>query len=72
MRIRMTDPAAARDLSEFLHSRIGAIVEQAQQDELEVSLVGSYGDTAMRERIELAVGQWSFVRQQPEPIVEPD
>ena len=72
MRIRLSDPAAARDLSEFLRSRIGAIVEQREQGELEVSLVGSYGDRAMQERIELAVGQWSFVRQQPDPLVEPD
>jgi hypothetical protein len=69
MRIHLSDEASARDLSEFLRSRIGAVVDQKVQDELEVSLVGSYSEEAMQDEIELAVKRWSFVRQKPEPLI---
>jgi hypothetical protein len=67
MRIRVSDPAAAVDLSEFLKARIGAIVEQLDglkpgaTAELEVSLLGSYGEDALREELEAALKRWSML-----------
>jgi len=66
MRIRVSDPAAAVDLSEFLRARIGAIVETGRTrpggpSELEVSLLGSYGEAALRDEVEAAVRRWSLL-----------
>ncbi len=65
MRVRVEDPGAAADLAEFLRQRIGAIVEQTSGRELEVSLLGSYGDAAMRDELETALRRWELVRQRP-------
>ena len=65
MRVRLEDPAAAADLAEFLRRRIGAVVEQTGGRELEVSLLGSFGDEAMRDELESALRRWELVRQQP-------
>jgi hypothetical protein len=76
MRIRVSDPSAALDLSEFLRSRIGAIVEQAdwkrpgKPAELEVSLLGSYGEEALRDELESAVRRWSMLEGHREAVVE--
>jgi len=67
MRIRVNDPDAAVDLSEFLKARIGAVVEQLGQlrpgtpAELEVSLLGSYGEEALREELAAALKRWSML-----------
>jgi hypothetical protein len=67
MRIRVNDPDAAVDLSEFLKARIGAIVEQLEglkpggKAELEVSLLGSYSEEALREELEAALKRWSML-----------
>ena len=67
MRIRVSDPSAALDFSEFLRSRIDAIVEHsvrkgpAPATELEVSLLGSYSEEALREELEAALKRWSML-----------
>jgi len=66
MRVHVRDEATAHELSEFLRRRVGAIVEQAsetpQRDglEIEVSLLGSYSDRALKAEIESAVRRWAF------------
>jgi hypothetical protein len=65
MRIRVGDPQAAIDLTEFLRTRVGAIVEQTCSrpggpSELEVSLLGSYGEGALRDEIVSSVRRWSM------------
>ena len=70
MRVRVGDAASAADLGEFLRTRIGAIVEQSGRGELEVSLLGSFGDDAMREELETAVRRWALVRQRPGATVK--
>jgi hypothetical protein len=69
MRIQVKDPASAGDLAEFLRRRVGAIVELSEPDELEVSLLGSYGDDALRDELTSAVRSWSLARQQPTSLV---
>jgi hypothetical protein len=72
MRVRLSDPESARDLGEFLKARIGAIVEQqgAAGNELEVSLLGSFGEAAMRSELDTAVRRWTLVRQRPGAVVD--
>jgi hypothetical protein len=76
MRIRVSDPGAAVDLSEFLKSRIGAVVEQLEQlkpgtpAELEVSLLGSFGEEALREELESALRRWSMLDGHRAAVVE--
>ena len=70
MRLRVTDAEAARDLSEFLQARVGAIVEARAPGEFEVSLLGSFGEDALRQEVEAAVRQWRLVRRQPDGVVK--
>jgi hypothetical protein len=72
MRVHLSDPSATSDLREFLRARVGAIVDQSGRDELEVSLVGSYGVGPMREQIALEIGRWRFVSRRPGCRVEFD
>jgi len=69
MRVRLDDTAATRDLDEFLRRTVGAIVDRRELQELEVSLVGSFSDSALRAQIELAVGRWRFMRRHPDELV---
>ena len=76
MRIRVSDQSAAIDLSEFLQSRIGAIVEKLERmgpgttAELEVSLLGSFSEEALREELECAVRRWSMLEAHRGAVVE--
>jgi hypothetical protein len=76
MRIRVSDASAALDLTEFLRSRVGAIVEQADWKrrgsgaELEVSLLGSYGEDALRNELEAALRRWSMLEAHRGAVVE--
>ena len=51
MRLRVSDPAMVPDLLEFIERRGGVVVELTGQ-ELDASLVGSYG-SAQRMRLDL-------------------
>jgi hypothetical protein len=69
MRVHVSDPAVASDLGAFLRERSGAVVEQRGGHELEVSLLGSFNDVALRDELDRAVRQWSLVRQTPASLV---
>jgi hypothetical protein len=64
MKVRLEDPEAALDLGEFLRTRIGAIVEQTGRGELEVSLLGSYNEAAMRDQLSVACRRWAMAARQ--------
>ena len=76
MRVRVNDPGAVLDLAEFLRARMGAIVEQGratgpgQPAELEVSLLGSYGEEAMRDEIDATLRRWAIARGRSDDLVE--
>ncbi len=66
MKVRLEDPEAALDLGEFLRTRIGAVVEQTGRGELEVSLLGSFSNDAMRDHLSAACRRWAVAARQPE------
>ena len=76
MRVRVNDPGAALDLAEFLRARIGALVQQTgatgpgQPAELEVSLLGSYSEDALRDEIDAALRRWAIARGRPSDLAE--
>jgi len=58
MRVRV-DPEQAQDLAEFLRARVDAIVDRVAEDELEVSLLGSYTQRAMRLELFRRIRAWN-------------
>lgn len=62
MRIRITDPSLIPDLVAFLRDRLDAVVEQIDERELEVNLIGSYGGDAMQMELELRIRAWEAAR----------
>lgn len=58
MRVRITDPAALDDLIDFLDSGIAATIDKVDDNELEVSLLGSYNADALRMQLYLRIRAW--------------
>ena len=63
MRLRLSNPALIPDLVEFLRSRADLIAEEVNDDEVEVSLLGSYNSDAMRLELYLRVRAWEAGRR---------
>jgi hypothetical protein len=63
VRIHADSSEEALDLFDFLDSRIDAIVERVDEAEIEISLLGSYTQTAMRQEIGLRVRSWEAGRR---------
>ena len=64
MRIRVSDPALLPELVEFLERReyMAAITEQVGDDELMVSLLGSYSADTMQMQLTLIIRAWESSR----------
>ena len=58
MRLRVSDPTFVPELLEFLQSRLDQVAERVNENEVEVSLLGSYADDAMRMELYLRVRAW--------------
>jgi hypothetical protein len=58
MRLRVSDPELVPELLEFLRSRLDAVAEQTADDAVDVSLLGSYAEDAMRMELYLRVRAW--------------
>jgi hypothetical protein len=63
MRLRVSNPALLPDLVEFLRSRLDVVAEEVSDDEVEVSLVGSYNSDALRMELYLRVRAWEAGRR---------
>jgi hypothetical protein len=63
MRLRVSNPALLPDLLEFLLSRVDVVAEEVSDDEVEVSLVGSYNSDALRMELYLRVRAWEAGRR---------
>jgi len=70
MRLRVSNPALAPDLLEFLRSRVDVVAEEVSDDEVDASLVGSYNSDAMRIELYLRVRAWEAGRRSPGVEVE--
>jgi len=62
MRLRLSDPGLVPELLEFLQTRLSVVAEQVAPDEIEVSLLGSYGADGMRIVLDLLVRAWEAGR----------
>jgi hypothetical protein len=58
MRIRLSSADLLDDLLESLRAEPSAVVEQVSDDEVEVSLLGSYQQDALRLQLELRLRAW--------------
>jgi hypothetical protein len=63
MRLRVSNPVLIEDLVEFLRSRVDVVAEQVSDDEVEVSLLGSYNSDAIRMELYLRVRAWETGRR---------
>jgi hypothetical protein len=58
MRIRLNDPSLKPELVEFLQTRTDAVVTEVGDEEVEVTLLGSYALDAMRMELYLRIRAW--------------
>lgn len=58
MRIRISSADLLDELLEFLRAEPGAVVEQVSETEVEVSLLGSYQEDALRMELYLRLRAW--------------
>jgi hypothetical protein len=70
MRVRVASPALLEELLVFLRSEPDVVLEEITDDEVEVSLLGSYGSEPMRMELYLRLRAWEAARRAGEPTVE--
>jgi hypothetical protein len=58
MRVRVNDPALLPDLLEYLGSSPDIFADAVSEDEVEISLLGSFALEAMRMEIYLRIRAW--------------
>jgi hypothetical protein len=58
VRIRLSSADLLDELMEFLRSEPSAVVDQASDDEVEISLLGSYNEDALRMELYLRLRAW--------------
>jgi hypothetical protein len=63
MRLRVSNPALIPDLLEFLRSRLDVVAEEVSDNEVDVSLLGSYNADAMKIELYLRVRAWEAGRR---------
>jgi hypothetical protein len=64
VRVRVSDPVLLPELVEFLERReyMAAVTEQVGDDELLVSLLGSFSADVMQMQLTLIIGAWESGR----------
>ena len=70
MRIRVASAAVLEELLEYLESEPDAVVQAVADDEVEVSLLGSYETGAMRMELYLRLRAWEAARRASGAVVE--
>ncbi len=63
MRIRITSAELLDELIAYLQIEPSTVIEQVADDEVEVSLVGSYREDAMRMELYLRLRAWEAARR---------
>jgi hypothetical protein len=62
MRLRLINPTLLPELIEFLDSRTDMVTKRVAENEIEVSLLGSYGRDGERMTLELLLRAWEAAR----------
>jgi hypothetical protein len=70
MRLRLDDPALVPELLAFLQSTPDVVAEVVTENEIEVSLLGSFAHDAMRLDLDLRLRAWEAARNARVPLVE--
>jgi hypothetical protein len=70
MRIRVASAGVLEELLEYLESEPDAVVQAVADDEVEVSLLGSYETGAMRMELYLRLRAWEAARRASGAVVE--
>ena len=65
MRLRLSDPHLAPELLQFLESRLEMVFKQVSENEVELSLLGSYNREAERMTVDLVLRAWEAGRDVP-------
>jgi hypothetical protein len=65
MRLYVTDSASLHDLRAYLGSHRHVVVSTVGTHDLEVSLLGSFGEEAMRAQLYLLVRAWEDSQKAP-------
>jgi hypothetical protein len=65
MRLRLSDPHLVPDLLQFLELRQEMVVERISENEVELSLIGSYNREAERMTVDLLLRAWEAGRDAP-------
>jgi hypothetical protein len=62
MRLRLSNPELVPELLEFLESRIDLVTKRASENEVELSLLGSYNEDAAQMTVDLLARAWQASR----------
>ena len=62
MRLRLSKPDLVPELLQFLESRIDVVTKQVSDNEVELSLLGSYNEDAQQMTVDLLVRAWRASR----------
>jgi hypothetical protein len=62
MRLRLSNPDLVPELLEFLESRVDVVTKQVSDNEVELSLLGSYNEDAAHMTVDLLVRAWQAGR----------
>jgi hypothetical protein len=62
MRLRLSNPDLVPDLIGFLESRVDMVAERVSENELEMSLLGSYNREARQLTLDLLLRAWEADR----------
>jgi hypothetical protein len=70
MRVRVSDPALVLEMIEFLESRADMVINRVGKNEVEVSLLGSFGREGHQMTLELLLRAWESGRSAGPASVE--
>jgi hypothetical protein len=62
MRLGLSNPDLVPELLEFLESRVDVVTKQVSDNEVELSLLGSYNEDAAQMTVDLLVRAWQAGR----------
>jgi len=62
MRLRLSNPTLVPELIEFLESRVDVVAERVSENEVKVSLLGSYNREARWLTLDLLLRAWEAAR----------